>query len=160
MTDRANVVSLRAKETSIQMSEESRRYVTMFVDRQMFGLPVLCVQDVLKKQVVTHIPLSPPEVAGALNLRGRIVTVIDMRKRLGISEITDDSKTMKVVVDHQGEPYSLIVDAVGDVLNLSEGQFESTPPNLAPAWASVADGVCRLEDKLMVVLDVKKLLQY
>lgn len=159
MSDRTNVVVLHGHSLS-EGSQAAKRFVTMFVDKQMFGLPVLSVQDVLKKQNVTRVPLSPPEVAGALNLRGRIVTVIDMRKRLGLSEIEDSSKTMKVVVEHQGEPYSLVVDSVGDVLSLTQDCFEPTPPNLSPVWVSVAEGVCRLEDKLMVVLDVKKLLQY
>src|SRR5687767_15211536 len=100
-------------------SEDHRDYVTMSIGSQMFGIPVLQVQDVLGHQRITRIPLAPPEVAGSLNLRGRIVTAIDVRLRLGLSARSKDKPGMSIVVDLRGELYSLMVDGVGEVLSLS-----------------------------------------
>jgi len=82
---------------------ESTDFITMTIADQLFGLPVLSVQDVLGPQIIAHIPLAPPEVAGSLNLRGRIVTAIDMRMRLGLEPRDEGERGMSVVVDHQGE---------------------------------------------------------
>src|SRR4051812_21507078 len=92
-------------------------YVTMGIDRQMFGIEVKHVRDVLRHQKVTPIPLSPPEVAGSLNLRGRIVTVIDLRRHLDLppKENYGRAGCTFVVIDYKGELYSLMVDSVGEV---------------------------------------------
>lgn len=135
-----------------------KEYVTISIAGQRFGVPVLTVQDVLTEQPLTHIPLAPPEVAGALNLRGRTVTAIDVRKRLGLEDRGDGKKFMNVVVEHDGEHYSLIVDEVGDVLAMSDDEYESNPITLDPMWREIADGLYRLEDGLLLVLDVSRLL--
>lgn len=133
-------------------------FVTMTVAGQLFGIPVLFVQDVLGPQRLTRIPLAPPEVAGSLNLRGRIVTAIDVRTRLGLPPRTDDSRGMSVVVDFQGELYSLQIDQVGEVLSLSPDGFESNPPTLDPRWRDISRGIYRLKEQLLVVIDVTQLL--
>ena len=135
-------------------------FVTMRVGTQMVGLPVLSVQDILAQQRLTRIPLAPPEVAGSLNLRGRIVTAIDMRKRLGLEPRPADEPSMYVVVDHQGELYSLIIDAIGDVLSLPDNRFERTPATLDPTWLNVSTGVFRLDEELLVVLEVARILDF
>ena len=135
-------------------------FLVILIGNQMFGIPVLQVQDVLRQQKVTRVPLAPPEVAGAMNLRGRIVTAINVRRRLGMPDIEDTKSTMSVVVEHEGELYSLIIDKVGDVLSLLNSDFESVPATLDPLWRDVATGIFRLEDKLMVVVDVSRLLQH
>ena len=89
-------------------------YVTIHIADQLFGIPVLQVHDVLRGLKLTRIPLAPPEVAGALNLRGRIVTAINVRKRLGLPDLAIDSEGMSIVVEHHGEPYSLMIDNVGE----------------------------------------------
>ncbi|MBI4969241.1 MAG: chemotaxis protein CheW [Rhodospirillales bacterium] len=142
------------------LSTETQDYVTMFIDGQMFGIPVLTVQDVLGPQKITRIPLSPPEVAGSLNLRGRIVTAIDVRKRLGLSARSEKSTSMSVVVDMSGELYSLMVDQVGEVLSLKSAAFERNPPTLDPVWRDFSAGIYRLDGKLLVVLDVARLLDF
>ena len=101
-------------------------FLTITIAEQIFGIPVLQVQDVLGTQKVTKIPLAPPEVAGALNLRGRIVTAVDVRQKLGLEPRGKDEKSMSVVVEHLGELYSLVIDKVGDVLNLSGEDYENT----------------------------------
>jgi len=124
---------------------------------QRFGIPVLQVRDVLAPQKIARIPLAPPEVAGALNLRGRIVTAIDLRKRLGLPP--GSGRAMSVVVEQGGELYSLLVDSVGEVLRLEESALERNPPTLDPQWRSVSAGIYRLEDCLLAVLDVARALE-
>ena len=133
-------------------------FLTFYVDGQLFGLPVLTVQDVLDARSLTRIPLAPPEVAGALNLRGRIITGIDVRRRLGLDVRDDGSRTMSIVAEHDCELYNLIVDSVGDVLRLTDDCFESNPATLDPKWREFSQGIYRLKGELLVVLDVDRLL--
>jgi purine-binding chemotaxis protein CheW len=140
--------------------QENNDFVTMTISGQLFGIPVLGVQDVLGPQAITRIPLAPAEVAGTLNLRGRIVTAIDVRKRLRLPERNADSKGMSIVVDHAGELYSLMIDSVGEVLNLPADRFERNPATLDPLWREVSAGIYRLEKQLLVVLDVDQLLNF
>ena len=135
-------------------------YVTILIADQLFGIPVLEVHDVLRGLQLTKIPLAPAEVAGALNLRGRIVTAIDVRKRLGLSELEDDQNGMSIVVEHQGEPYSLMIDNVGEVLSLDKNDLEPTPVTLSSHWKEISGGVHRLENKLLVVLQIERLLDF
>jgi purine-binding chemotaxis protein CheW len=139
--------------------DATHEFVSVVVGGQLFGIPVLLVQDVLGPQRLTRIPLAPPEVAGSLNLRGRIVTAIDLRTRLGLAPAAEDgSRSMSVVVDHGGELYSFVVDQVGEVLSLSAAAFEHSPPTLDPLWRDVSAGIYRLDGTLLVVLDVARLL--
>ncbi len=134
-------------------------YVTMVVDGQMFGVEVKHVRDVLREQAITPVPLAPPEVAGSLNLRGRIVTVIDLRKRLGLPPKPAGMKASFVVVELKHELYSLMVDSVGEVLTSSLANFEKVPANLADHWKSIATGIYKLEDELLVLVDVQSMLK-
>ncbi len=134
-----------------------KEFVTVTIADQRFGIPVLSVQDVLTEQRLTHIPLAPPEVAGALNLRGRTVTAIDIRTRLGLDPREEGATAMNVVVEYDGEPYSLMVDAVGDVMALSDDDFEQNPITLDQVWRELADGLYRLEDGLLIAFDVSRL---
>jgi purine-binding chemotaxis protein CheW len=158
-----NQIVPRAKGTAQEMvsTEDHEEFVTMFIEGQMFGIPVLMVQDVLGPQKITRIPLAPPEVAGSLNLRGRIVTVIDVRLRLRRPRRNQAAgEEMSVVVDLKGELYSLRVDSVGEVLSLPAAKFEANPPTLDALWREYSHGIYRLADKLMVVLDVPRLLDF
>ena len=132
--------------------------VTFTIAGQQFGIPVLQVQDVLSSRSITRVPLAPPEVAGSLNLRGRIVTAIDVRLRLGLPARPGDNAGMSIVVELRGELYSLMVDGVGEVLSLSPDAFERTPATLDVRWRELSTGVCRLNGALLVVLDVSRLL--
>jgi len=138
-------------------------YVTTMIGGQLFGLPISRVQDVFMPERLTRVPLASTEVAGVLNLRGRIVTAICLRKRLGrpVTVRQDrEGKTELVAVgiDHEGEAYALIVDAVGEVMRLDQSTFEPSPIHLDRSWAALATGVHRLEDRLLVVLDVDAIL--
>ncbi len=140
-----------------QNKTDSEEYVTALIDGQLFGIPVLAVQDVLGPQALANIPLAPPEVAGSLNLRGRIVTAIDLRKRLGM-EPADREKSMSIVVDHHGELYSLLIDEVGEVLQVPMQNYERNPATLDPRWRDVSQGIFRLDGQLLVILQVQRLL--
>ena len=150
-------VALAEKEnTDLQ---NARDFLTITIADQLFGIPVLQVQDVLGEQKVTKVPLAPRAIAGSLNLRGRIVTAIDVRTCLGLpSKEEKSSQPMSVVVENQGELYSLMIDKVGDVLSLSSRDYESNPATLDTLWRGVSQGIYRLKDTLLVVLDVPKLL--
>jgi purine-binding chemotaxis protein CheW len=141
---------------------EKRQFLTMRIDNQIFGLPVIRVQDVLRPQKITKIQLSKPEILGLINLRGRIVTVIDVRKILGLKSdvgvLETKSKKRLVVVEYKGELYSLVIDEIGDVLDLPLNRFEKNPENLSPAWKDVSQGVFKLQDMLLLILDVENLL--
>jgi purine-binding chemotaxis protein CheW len=141
-------------------SGEHRDYVTMSIGGQLFGIPVLKVQDVLGNQTITRVPLAPVEVAGSLNLRGRIVTAVDVRLRLGLPKRENEKSAMSVVVEHQGELYSLLVDSVGEVLSLETRDYQRNPPTLNPRLREFSDGIYRLNDSLLVVLSVSSLLNF
>ncbi|MBL8710583.1 MAG: chemotaxis protein CheW [Rhodospirillaceae bacterium] len=141
-------------------SSEQRDYVTMTIGDQLFGIPVLTVQDVLGPQNIARVPLAPPEVAGSLNLRGRIVTAIDVRPRLGMPKRDGDKAAMSVVVEHENELYSLLVDSVGEVLSLNSRDYQRNPPTLDPRLREFSDGIYRLNSSLLVVLSVASLLDF
>jgi purine-binding chemotaxis protein CheW len=134
-------------------------YVTAMIGGQLFGLPISRVQDVFMPERLTRVPLSPAEIAGVLNLRGRIVTVIDMRARLGLPRNDDGRPPMAVGVDLRGESYGLLIDQIGEVLKLADDGREENPVNLDPRMAKLAGGVHRLDGQLMVVLDVDRVLE-
>ncbi len=137
---------------------ENYMYVTMRIDQQLFGIPVKNVRDVLRQQKITCIPLSAPEVAGSLNLRGRIVTVINLRRRLRLVEKESDDKSMFVVVEHKGELFSLMVDSVGEVMTVPSHAIERSPANLGGAWKEVTTGIYKLSGELLVIIDVQSML--
>lgn len=139
---------------------ETRDFVTMSIAGQMFGIPVLLVHDVLGPQKITRVPLAPAEVAGSLNLRGRIVTAVDLRKRLGLPSVEGIKKPMSIVVEHDNEFYSLMVDQVGEVMSLPQGDYEKNPVTLEERWREVCDGVYRLDNGLLIVLDIRRLLHF
>ncbi|MBK1662173.1 chemotaxis protein CheW [Paracraurococcus ruber] len=132
-------------------------FLTLTVAGQLCGVPVLSVRDVLGVQAITRIPLAPAEVAGSLNLRGRIVTAIDLRRRLGLPP-REQGGPMSVVVEREGELYSLLADEVGEVLPLSRAERAANPPTLDPLWRDVSRGVHRMGDKLLILLDVEQVL--
>ena len=138
---------------------DTREYVTATIDGQLFGVPVLSVQDVLGPQKLANIPLAPHEIAGALNLRGRIVTAIDLRRRLGLPA-ADKTTSMSIVVDRHGELYSLLIDEVGEVLSVPSNSYERNPPTLDARWREVSGGIYRLDGSLMVFLEVDRLLEF
>ncbi|MBK8009523.1 MAG: chemotaxis protein CheW [Rhizobiales bacterium] len=135
-------------------------FVTAWIAGQLFGIPITRVHDVFEVERITHVPLAPAEISGVLNLRGRVVTALDMRKRLGLPVREGHEKQMAIGIDHGSEAYGLLVDAMGEVLKLSSDAFDAVPINLQQGWVAISAGIYRLEDRLMVVLDVDKVLDF
>jgi purine-binding chemotaxis protein CheW len=133
--------------TSSGDGAESRAYVTLTLGDQLCGVPI------------ARIPLAPPEVAGNLNLRGRIVTAIDLRQRLRMPPRTNGKLPMSVVTELGTELYALQVDQVSEVVTLHMADMERNPPTLPPIWAEHSVGIYRVSNRLLVVLDVEKLLR-
>lgn len=144
--------------------EDSLDYVTVTVGGQLLGLPIGRVQDVFIATRITPVPLAPYEIVGLINLRGRVVTAICMRRRMRHADTgsmptgTDEQELTAVGLDQGGEAFALIVDAVGEVMRLSRTTFEPVPIHLDRAWAAIAKGVHRLDDRLLVVIDVDAVL--
>lgn len=132
--------------------------VTLSVAGQLCGLPVQGVRDVLGPQSITRIPLALPEIAGSLSLRGKIVTAIDLRRRLGLPPAKTGAPWMSIVVEQGAELYALLVDQVTEVVALPESGIERVPPNLPPSWRRFSTGVHRMADRLMIVLDLGRVL--
>ena len=141
-------------------SEQTEEFVTFTIAGQLFGIPVLQIQDVLSSYKITPVPLAPPEITGSLNLRGRVVTAIDVRLRLGLPPRPADADSMSIVAENEGELYSLMVDSVGEVLALSQSAYERNLPTLDAKFRAFSDGIYRLDGQLLVVLDVNRMLDY
>ena len=139
------------------MDQELIELVTVTAGGQLFGIPIARVQDVFLPDRLTRVPLSPPDIAGVLNLRGRIVTAIDMRRRLGLLP-REGGRPMAVGIESRAESYGLLVDSVGEVLKLSAKAREPNPVNLDDRLARVSSGVHRLDGHLLVVLDIDRVL--
>lgn len=141
------------------MSDE-RQICTFFIDSHCFGVPVSEVQEVLRFQEVTSVPLAPAEVKGMLNLRGQIVMAIDLRRRLGLpGRSSAEDSPMNVIVHTDDGPVSLLVDAIGDVINVDPSTFEIPPDTVQGLVRELLLGVHKLKGQLLHLLDTKKACQ-
>lgn len=134
-------------------------FVTVTIGDQLFGLAIDRVHDVFAADRVTRVPMARDEIAGILNLRGRIVTMIDMRRCLDLPPKDGISNQMAVGIEFGGESYGLLIDEVGEVMKLPAAQQEAVPVNLDSRWRRIAAGVYRLEEDLMIVLDIDRVLE-
>ncbi len=142
----------------MQETKELTEFVTFMIGGELFGLPIAGVQDVFKPSRITRVPLAGPEFAGVLNLRGRIVTAIDMRSRLDLPRRDGVGAPMAIGIEAKGESFGLLVDAVGEVLRLVDADREPNPINLDRRLAAMSAWVYRLEGRLLVVLDIDRVL--
>jgi purine-binding chemotaxis protein CheW len=131
----------------------SRQYSTFDVAGLYFGIDVLQVQEVLRRQDMTPVPLAPAVIEGLINLRGQIVTALDMRRRLGLAPRDAGQTAMNVVVRTEEGAVSLLVDEIGDVVEVDSASFERPPENLDPAIRDLVRGIHKLKDRLLLVLD-------
>jgi purine-binding chemotaxis protein CheW len=140
-----------------EAARSTREYATFFVDGLFFGIDVLEVQEVLRYQEMTRVPLAPSVIQGLINLRGQIVTAVDMRGRLKLRPMPDDQTPMNAVVrTKEGAAVSLLVDEIGDVVEVDSEAFEPVPDNIDPAARDLLQGVYKLKDRLLLVLDTEK----
>lgn len=135
------------------------QYCTFFVGDLYFGIDVRRVQEVLRAQEVTPVPQAPAVIEGLINLRGQIVTAVDMRRRLGLPPRPEGAQPMNMVVRTEEGAASLLVDEIGDVLDVDPSSFEAVPVNVAPGQRELILGVCKLKDRLLLVLDAERTLE-
>ena len=132
------------------------QFATFRLGGYLFGIEVVKVQEVLRYQRMTAVPLAPPQVAGLINLRGQIVTALDLRSRLGLPARPDDKLPMNVVVRTPEGSLSLLVDEIGDVIEVGEDSFERPPATLIGPARLLVRGAYKLDDRLMLVLDIER----
>jgi purine-binding chemotaxis protein CheW len=136
---------------------EQRQYCTFFVDGHCCGLDVRRVQEIIRYQEMTRVPLAPPVVRGLINLRGQIVTAIDLRRRLELRDRPDGELPVNVVVQTDDGAVSLLVDEIGDVLDVDEELFERLPDTLKGPVRELIRGAYKLTDRLLLLLDTDAL---
>jgi purine-binding chemotaxis protein CheW len=136
--------------------EAGGQFATFFVDNLLFGVEVLRVQEVLRYQEMTSVPRAPDVIEGLINLRGQIVTAIDMRRRLGLTRRSGERPPMNMVVRSDDGAVSLLVDEIGDVLEVEESAFETTPENVDARIRELTTGMYKLKDRLLLILDTSK----
>ncbi len=136
----------------------TKQFSTFFVDGQFFGVPVQQVQEVIRYQEMTRIPLVPRVIRGLINLRGQIVVAVDLRRRLNVSDRAPDQLPMNVVIRTADGAVSLLVDEIGDVLEVEDATFEPAPDTLQSASRELVQGVHKLPNQLLLILDTEKAL--
>lgn len=139
--------------------QTSGQFSTFFLADLFFGVDVLDVQEVLRFQPMTPVPQAPDVVEGLINLRGQIVTAIDMRRRLRMPKLAGDQPPMNIVVSTPDGAVSLLVDEIGDVLDMDESNYERAPDNLDPAARELIRGVYKMKKGLLLVLDTEKAIE-
>jgi purine-binding chemotaxis protein CheW len=139
-----------------ELAQASRQFSTFFVADLYFGVDVLRVQEVLRFQQMTRVPQAPDVIEGLINLRGQIVIAIDMRRRLQLPPRSGDQTPINVVVRTEDGAVSLLVDEIGDVLDVDDATYERPPENLDPAALELIRGVYKLKDRLLLVLDAER----
>jgi purine-binding chemotaxis protein CheW len=132
--------------------------ISVEVVGQSWGIPIAAVREVLGPQPLTPIPLAPPAVAGSLNLRGRIVTVLDLRATLGLGPTAQPEQATEIVIEQAGELYSLMIDGVGDALSFPATALEPPPQTMDSRWRGLTDGIVKLDGHLLLVLSLDRLL--
>ena len=152
----SHVTLLSARPSSVGSVE----YPTVVVAGQLLGLPIHRVHDVFVAIEITAVPLAAPEIAGLLNLRGRVVTAVSLRRRLGLPGAPASDRRMAVGLEHKGEAYGLLVDEVGEVLKLDPTMLQPNPVHLSPRWAGLSQGVYQLDGRLLIELDVDAALEF
>ena len=135
---------------------KTRQFCTFFLKDQFFGVPVEQVQEVIRYQEMTRVPLVAPVIRGLINLRGQIVMAVDLRRRFGMEERPESQLPMNVVVRTDDGAVSLLVDEIGDVLEVEEESFENPPETLQGQARELVRGVYQLQERLMLVLDTQR----
>ncbi len=138
---------------------QALQFCTFYLDNLLFGVELRGVQEVIRNLDVTRVPLAPPVVTGLVNLRGQIITAVDLRRQLEFPPRPEDATPMNVVVRSDDGAVSLMVDNIGDVIEVEESTFEPPPETLKGKVRSMILGVHKLNDRLMHVLDIPKACQ-
>jgi len=134
----------------------AQQFCTFYVDRQFFGVPVQQVQEVIRYQEMTRVPLASNVIQGLINLRGQIVTALDLRRRLDLEERPKGKLPTNVVVRTADGVVSLLVDEIGDVVNVEPETYERPPETLSGVARDLITGVYKLKERLLLILDTEK----
>lgn len=137
---------------------QTEQFLTAYVNGHYLGLPIRHIQDIIGPHQITRIPLAKSAIAGILNLRGRIVTAVDVKERFGESTDQGIAQSMGIIVENRDELFSLLVDQVEDVMTIDHADIEKAPPTLNPVWLDACLGVYQLKDKIMIIIDPEKIL--
>jgi purine-binding chemotaxis protein CheW len=137
----------------------TQQFCTFFLDGHFFGTPVPQVQEVIQYQAMTRVPLAPSMVSGMINLRGQIVSAIDLRRRLDLHDRAPEQRPMNVVVRTNEGAVSLLVDEIGDVIEVDEDTLESPPETLQGFAREVVRGVYKLSGRLLLALDIDRVVE-
>lgn len=140
--------------------QDTFEYVTVQIGGQLFGVEVGEIREVFSPQEITTVPRAPSEIAGLLNLRGRIVTAVEARTRLGLPPRDPEQPVMALGLEQGAELFGVLVDEVGEVMRLRADTLEANPAHLDPSWRALLRGVHRLENDLLAVLDIRALLAW
>lgn len=143
---------------STNQDSDEGQYLTAYVSGHFLGIPIEQIRDIIGEQRLTRVPLSGSSIAGILNLRGRIVTVVNMHARLDEEKVTRPEETMGIIIENHDELFSLMVDRVEDVVTISHNSIERPPPTLNSVWRGVCSGVYQVDGKIMVIIDVENIL--
>ena len=135
---------------------KTQQFCTFFLKDQFFGVPVQQVQEVIRYQEMTRVPLVPPVIRGLINLRGQIVMALDLRRRFGMEDRPESQLPMNVVVRTDDGAVSFLVDEIGDVLETDEASFESPPETLRGEARELVQGVYKLQNRLLLMLDTER----
>jgi len=139
--------------------DHNRMYATFFIEDHFFGVEVEQVQEVFRTQEITSVPLAPPVIAGLINLRGQIVTSLELRNRLGFPPRPAGVEAMSVVIRTPEGAVNLLVDQIGDVIEVTPTLFESPPETVDPQLASVLEGVYKLDDRIFLALNTAEVIK-
>jgi purine-binding chemotaxis protein CheW len=151
--------TMTAGSNTVTVSQGQLEFVTFRLADQWFGLPVMLVQEVLVALRIARVPLAPDAIAGFLNLRGQIVTAVDLRTILRLAARAADAEVMNVVVRQDGELFAFMVDEVGDVLSVEGDTVEPVPATIDQRWRAACSGIIRQESGLLLVMNVSEVLR-
>ena len=133
-----------------------KQFCTFYLDSHFFGVEVLEVQEIIRSQPMTRLPLAPAVFRGLINLRGQIVTALDLRQRLELPPGARDRSLVNVVVKSEGGAVSMLVDDIGDVVEVDASSFEEPPETLCGVARQLVRGVYKLKDRLLLHLDTQR----
>jgi purine-binding chemotaxis protein CheW len=135
------------------------QFCTFFLNQIYFGIDVMQVQEVIRYQKTTPVPLAANDIKGLINLRGQIITVIELKRRLEMgSEVTTDEQAFNLILENDSQPVSLLVDKMGDVIEIDNQEIEPTPATLKGKISQMLQGTYKFENEFILILDVEKLL--
>jgi len=142
-----------------QKTSDLVQLATFYLENELFGIDALHVQEIMSYQEITSVPLAPDYVKGLINLRGQIVTVIDLRRRLGFEPLDNDTTSMNLIVQSDEGLMSVFVDQIGNVLDLKSDRLKPAPGTIRGVAVHYIQAVCQLEEELLIVLDIDSVLQ-